>query len=322
MEPHLYTYMNDVEFLDFKEADAVVRQNLQNEVTAEKKRFEEELKKSVEEVEQKLARSRESETSKDEGKKENEIEKELVVDLKSSQNTLEDAKAARQVRKLLKELRERTSATSSGTQDDDEEDDEEDDDMDPDAPQRGLDKRPFHQKPLEELFPHREILKIGSHTVVTKGGRINSISCLSIIGDGNGTVGLGYGKAAQQEQAVKNSMRDAMKNIVFLPRFEGRTITGSHEVKYGATKVLLKGGPEGYGIRAKHKWYPLIRLFGYQDLMFKIIKGRKNKANMIKAMIKGFGKSVNPSDIQRATGKKLFCHNDIVRQQKNIKYTF
>eukprot|EP01098_Paradermamoeba_levis_P007550 TRINITY_DN3123_c0_g1_i1.p1 TRINITY_DN3123_c0_g1~~TRINITY_DN3123_c0_g1_i1.p1 ORF type:complete len:473 (+),score=187.18 TRINITY_DN3123_c0_g1_i1:147-1565(+) len=189
------------------------------------------------------------------------------------------------------------------------------------AEQRSGSTPKFGFIPSKEYIKHREVLKMGRHTKITAGGRMFSFSCLVLIGNGNGSAGLGYGKALTVAQAVVNANRDAEKNIISFPLHEGRTIPADWSGKVGCSKFILRRGGDGFGLQLLHKWYPIIQLFGYKDLFFRTYWARRNKANLIRAMMKGFRAYLPPDSVALATGKKHFSMNKVVRKG-DIKYSF
>lgn len=137
----------------------------------------------------------------------------------------------------------------------------------------------YNREEFEEV-----IVDIGRVTKVVKGGRRFRFTALVVIGNKKGLVGYGFGKAKEVPDAIKKAVDDAFKNIIYVKR-QGTTITHDIEVKYKASKILLKPASEGTGVIAGGNARPVIELAGIQDILTKSL-GSNNSANVVKATIK------------------------------------
>ena len=130
-----------------------------------------------------------------------------------------------------------------------------------------------------DLVEKNVVVKSVSRTV--KGGRIRRWSAIMVVGDGNGHVGYGLGKAAEVPEAIRKAIEDARKNIIKVS-LKGTTIP--HEIigEYGAGRVLLKPAPEGTGIIAGATVRALVESGGIKDIRTKCLRST-NPTNVVKA---------------------------------------
>ena len=128
------------------------------------------------------------------------------------------------------------------------------------------------------------IVDIGRVTKVVKGGRKFRFTALVVVGNKNGLVGFGYGKAKEVPDAMRKAVDDAFKNIVEV-KLKGSTIPHDVEVKYNSSKILLKPASEGTGVIAGGSARPVVELVGIRDILTKSL-GSNNSANVVRATIK------------------------------------
>ena len=128
------------------------------------------------------------------------------------------------------------------------------------------------------------IVDIGRVTKVVKGGRRFRFTALVVVGNKNGLVGFGYGKAKEVPDAMRKAVDDAFKNIVEV-KLKGSTIPHDVEVKYNSSKILLKPASEGRGVIAGGSARPVVELVGIRDILTKSL-GSNNSANVVRATIK------------------------------------
>ncbi len=127
------------------------------------------------------------------------------------------------------------------------------------------------------------IVNIGRVTKVVKGGRRFRFTALVVVGDRNGTVGYGYGKAKEVPDAIKKAVDDAFKNLVTI-HLKGSTIAHDIEHKFNASRIILRPASEGTGAIAGGAARPVIELAGIKDVIAKSI-GSNNPNNLVRATI-------------------------------------
>ena len=149
----------------------------------------------------------------------------------------------------------------------------------------------------ERLVAVRRVAK------VVKGGRIFGFSALTVVGDGNGKVGFGTGKAREVPVAIQKAMEAARKNMVSIDLKEGTLqypITSSH----GAAKVYMQPASEGTGVIAGGPMRAVFDVVGVHNVLAKCI-GSNNPINVVRATIKGLGDMFSPEKIAAKRGKKV-----------------
>jgi len=127
------------------------------------------------------------------------------------------------------------------------------------------------------------IVNIGRVTKVVKGGRRFRFTALVVVGDKNGTIGYGFGKAKEVPDAIKKAVDDAFKNLVKI-NIKGTTIAHDIEHKFNASRVVLRPASEGTGVIAGGAARPVIELSGIKDILTKSI-GSNNPNNLVRATI-------------------------------------
>ena len=142
---------------------------------------------------------------------------------------------------------------------------------------------------------------------VTKGGRTFSFSAVVVVGDGNGRVGHGLGKARDVQESIAKAVDDAKKNLVKFPVING-TIPHEQKGKFGAGKVFIKPASDGTGLIAGGAMRAVLEIGGISNCLAKS-QGSSNPHNVIKATIDALQKLRSPKDVARERGismKKLF----------------
>jgi small subunit ribosomal protein S5 len=138
---------------------------------------------------------------------------------------------------------------------------------------------------------------------VTKGGRTFSFAAIVVVGDGNGNVGHGLGKAREVASAITKATEDAKKNMINVPVYKG-TIPHPQNGKYGAGKVLIKPAADGTGIIAGGAMRAVLEMAGVQNVLAKSM-GSSNPHNVIKATIDALSKLRSPLDVAKTRGITL-----------------
>ena len=128
-----------------------------------------------------------------------------------------------------------------------------------------------------------KIVNIGRVTKVVKGGRRFRFTALVVIGDKNGTIGYGTGKAKEVPDAIKKAVDDAFKNLVKV-NVKGSTIAHDIQQKTGASRIILRPASEGTGTIAGGAMRPVLELAGIQDVIAKSL-GSNNPNNLVRATV-------------------------------------
>ncbi len=137
-----------------------------------------------------------------------------------------------------------------------------------------------------------------------KGGRTMRFSALVVVGDGNGHVGAGLGKAGEVPEAIRKGKEAAMKNLIQIPMDENKSIPHDFIGKYGSASVLMKRAPEGTGIIAGGTARAVVELAGIKNVRIKSL-GSDNKTNVVLATLKGLSQMKTPEEVARLRGKSV-----------------
>ena len=155
----------------------------------------------------------------------------------------------------------------------------------------------------EQEFQER-VVTINRVSKTVKGGRTMRFSALVVVGDKNGHVGAGMGKAAEVPEAIRKGKEAAARNLMEVPFDENNSIPHDFLGKFGSANVLLKKAPEGTGIIAGGPARAVLDLAGYKNIRTKSL-GSNNKQNVVLATIKGLSEIKTPEEIARLRGKSV-----------------
>ncbi len=149
-----------------------------------------------------------------------------------------------------------------------------------------------------------KVVSIKRVTKVVKGGRNFRFTALVVVGDGNGHVGAGLGKAAEIPEAIRKGKEDATKNLVSVALDDNNSITHDFLGKFGSASVLLKRAPEGTGVIAGGPARSVCELAGIKNIRTKSL-GSNNKQNVVLATIAGLSQLKTPEEVARKRGKSV-----------------
>ena len=148
-----------------------------------------------------------------------------------------------------------------------------------------------------------KMIAVNRVTKVVKGGRTLSFAALTVVGDGDGRIGMGKGKAKEVPVAVQKAMEDARRGMFKVPLRSGtvhHNVTGEH----GAAKVLLSPAPAGTGIIAGGPMRAVFEVMGITDIVAKSL-GSSNPYNMVRATFDALSRMTTPSAVAAKRGKTL-----------------
>ena len=149
-----------------------------------------------------------------------------------------------------------------------------------------------------------KVVAIKRVTKVVKGGRNFRFSALVVVGDGNGHVGAGMGKAAEIPEAIRKGKEAAARNLVAVPFDDNNSIPHDFIGKFGSANVLLKKAPEGTGIIAGGPARSVLELAGYKNIRTKSL-GSNNKTNVVLATLAGLCEIKTPEEVAKLRGKSV-----------------
>ena len=149
-----------------------------------------------------------------------------------------------------------------------------------------------------------KVVTIKRVTKTVKGGRNMRFTALVVVGDGNGHVGAGLGKAVEIPEAIRKGKEDAIKNLIKIAMDENNSITHDFIGKYGSAEMLLKRAPEGTGVIAGGPARAVIELAGIKNIRTKCM-GSRNKQNVVLATIEGLRQLKTPEEVARLRGKSV-----------------
>ena len=151
---------------------------------------------------------------------------------------------------------------------------------------------------------NEKVVSIKRVTKVVKGGRNMRFTALVVVGDGNGHVGAGLGKATEIPEAIRKGKEDAIKHLVSVALDDVSSITHDNIGKFGSASVLLKKAPEGTGIIAGGPARVVCELAGIKNIRTKSL-GSNNKQNVVLATIEGLSQLKTPEEVAKNRGKSV-----------------
>ena len=149
-----------------------------------------------------------------------------------------------------------------------------------------------------------KVVSIKRVSKTVKGGRSMRFTALVVVGDGNGHVGAGLGKATEIPEAIRKGKEAAMKNLVEIPMDENNSIPHDFLGEFGSASVLLKRAPEGTGIIAGGPVRSVVELAGIKNIRTKSL-GSNNKTNVVLATLEGLCQMKTPEEVAKLRGKSV-----------------
>lgn len=146
-----------------------------------------------------------------------------------------------------------------------------------------------------------KVVSIKRVTKVVKGGRNFRFTALVVVGDRNGHVGVGLGKATEIPEAIRKGKEDAIKKLITMPIDENGSVPHDFVGKFGSASVLLKRAPQGTGVIAGGPARNVLELAGFKNIRTKSL-GSNNKQNVVLATIEGLRNLKTPEEIAKLRG--------------------
>lgn len=178
-------------------------------------------------------------------------------------------------------------------------------------------QRDNRQRPQEPSEFYEKVVQVNRVSKKTKGGDKRSLSVLVVVGDRKGKVGVGLGKAADVQSAVRKATTYAKKHMITVPLKDGRTILHAVSVKLGAARIMLKPAPKGTGVIAGGPVRVVVEAAGIHDVVSKIL-GTENKASNVYAALHAL-KEITGSKYAQAESKKEAKTAKDVQDANNAK---
>ncbi|MEX0964314.1 MAG: 30S ribosomal protein S5 [Pseudohongiellaceae bacterium] len=148
-----------------------------------------------------------------------------------------------------------------------------------------------------------KLIQVNRVAKVVKGGRIFGFTALTAVGDGNGRIGFGRGKAREVPLAIQKAMEAARRNMITVS-LDGNTLQYPIKAKHGASKVYMQPASEGTGVIAAGAMRAILELAGVQNVLAKCY-GSTNPVNVVRATFNGLRDMRSPEDIANKRGKTV-----------------
>ncbi|MDG1025370.1 MAG: 30S ribosomal protein S5 [Gammaproteobacteria bacterium] len=148
-----------------------------------------------------------------------------------------------------------------------------------------------------------KLIQVNRVAKVVKGGRIFGFTALTAVGDGNGRIGFGRGKAREVPLAIQKAMEAARRNMITV-NLDGHTLQYPIKAKHGASKVYMQPASEGSGVIAGGAMRAILELAGVQNVLAKCY-GSTNPVNVVRATFNGLRDMRSPEDIANKRGKSV-----------------
>ena len=155
-----------------------------------------------------------------------------------------------------------------------------------------------------QLELNEKVVSIKRVTKVVKGGRNMRFTALVVVGDGNGHVGAGLGKAAEIPEAIRKGKEDAAKKLIKVDLDENASSPHDYTGKFGGASVLLKRSPEGTGVIAGGPARNVLEMAGIKNIRTKSL-GSNNKQNVVLATMEALKSLKSPEEVARLRGKSV-----------------